>query len=282
MNLQKLLKLSFLINIVQIILIGVVIIYINYTPTHEMYGLLYGSAGLTTFNSLVCAISYYFLMGRGDWQDVKEAITNLENLNSTLREQRHDYLNHIQVIYGLMELEEYEEAKKYMEPVYNDLIRVGRALRTAHPAINALLQAKTQMGQNEDITVLLEVKSNLKAIPMEPWELCKILSNVIDNGMTALKQKETSRKLYIDIQEDKDQYTFFIYNNGPMIPKDLMPQLFNQGVSTKKEAGHGMGLAIVKRTLEKVGGTIQVDSNMEKTCFTIYLPKVEKVKTTVQ
>lgn len=274
MNLKKIIRLSFLINILQILLIIVIIFFINYAPSEDMFILLYGSAGLTTFNSMLAVVSYYFLIAREDRRGVQETIQNLENLNATLREQRHDYLNHIQVIYGLMELEEFEEAKHYIEPVYEDLLKVGKALKTSHPAINALLQAKMQKGQNEDVSVYLEVKSNLKDIPMEPWELCKVLSNVIDNGFTALMQKENMKKLYIDIGEDPINYSFYIYNNGPIIPPDVLPHIFAQGFSTKKEEGHGMGLAIVKKTLEKAGGSIKVDSNGDKTCFTILVPKV--------
>ncbi|MEF9959988.1 MAG: Spo0B domain-containing protein [Niameybacter sp.] len=274
MDLKKLIKLSLLINLLQIILIVGIIIYINYAPSEDMFVLLYGAVGLTISNSMVAALSYYFLITREERKDIKEIIHSLESLNFTLREQRHDYLNHIQVIYGLMELAEYEEAQKYMEPVYDSLLKVGKALKTAHPAINALLQAKIQKGQNEGVSVYLEVKSNLKSIPMEAWELCKVLSNVIDNGITALEQKESMKKLYIDIGEDKTCYKFYIYNNGPMILKETLPHIFTQGFSTKKEDGHGMGLDIVKRTLEKVGGTVQVESNLEKTCFTIQVPKI--------
>ena len=68
---------------------------------------------------------------------------NLEKLNQTLRSQRHDYLNHLQVVYGLMQLEEYEELEKYLEPIYKDMQKTGKALRTSKPAINALLKMLT-------------------------------------------------------------------------------------------------------------------------------------------
>ena len=70
---------------------------------------------------------------------------NLENLNLKLRAQRHDYMNHLQVIYGLLELGEYEDAREYMEPVFKDITRVTRAMKTSQPAVNALLQAKISL-----------------------------------------------------------------------------------------------------------------------------------------
>ena len=147
MNLKKLLQASFLINLIQIILILIIIFFITYTPSKEMYALLYTTGILTVFNSTLSVLGYYFILYKKEKEDVSETIKNLERFNSTLREQRHDYLNHIQVIYGLMELEEYEEAKKYMEPVYKDILKVSKALRTAQPAVNALLQAKLQMAE---------------------------------------------------------------------------------------------------------------------------------------
>nr|WP_307992677.1 Spo0B domain-containing protein [uncultured Niameybacter sp.] len=274
MDFKKLIKLTLLVNIFQVILIVIFIAFITYNPSRDMYILLYGVGGLTLLNSMVTVISYYVLIQKEEGTYTPETIKNLENLNTVLREQRHDYLNHVQVIYGLMELGEYEEAKKYMEPVYNDLIKVGKALKTAHPAVNALLQAKIQKGEKENINVYVEVKSNLKHIPMEPWELCKILANIIDNQITALGQREPIRKLYIDIGENGTSYIFSIYNNGPIIEEDILPHLFVQGVSTKKEDDCGMGLYIVKRIVDRVGGRIEVDSNLEKTCFTVELPKL--------
>ena len=37
---------------------------------------------------------------------LQESLQNLEQLNYELRSARHDYLNHLQVVYGLLELEE--------------------------------------------------------------------------------------------------------------------------------------------------------------------------------
>ena len=63
--------------------------------------------------------------------NLQASLKNLEKLNSELRAQRHDYLNHLQVVYGLMELEEYDELKQYLQPVYKDMLKTGKALKRA-------------------------------------------------------------------------------------------------------------------------------------------------------
>ena len=75
---------------------------------------------------------------------LQESLKNLEQLNFELRAARHDYLNHLQVVYGLLELEEYEDLKKYLEPVYKGIMKTGKALKTSKPERNALLKAKME------------------------------------------------------------------------------------------------------------------------------------------
>lgn len=205
--------------------------------------------------------------------NLEESMKNLEELNTKLRAQRHDYLNHMQVIYGLMELEEYGEAKKYMQPVFKDIMKVSKALKTKQPAVNALLQAKMEAVEKEDIDFFMEIRSDLKDIAIEPWDLCKILGNLIDNGMTALSKKEGDRQLHVEIWEDKLNYFFCIYNNGPEIPKEHLEMIFKQGFTTKKEEGHGMGLAIISRILKENDGKINVSTNKDRTSFEVELKK---------
>ena len=78
-------------------------------------------------------------------QALEEAYEQLEELNSTLRAQRHDFMNHIQVIYTLTELDDRPAALEYMDKVYGDIQKVGRVLKTTSPAVNALIAAKMEI-----------------------------------------------------------------------------------------------------------------------------------------
>lgn len=81
-----------------------------------------------------------------------------------------------------------------MEPVFKDITRVTRAMKTSQPAVNALLQAKMESAEKKGVDMIVEVGTPLKEIPLEPWELCKLLANLIDNGITALEEKEGEKK----------------------------------------------------------------------------------------
>jgi len=207
---------------------------------------------------------------------LQESLRNLEQLNYELRAARHDYLNHLQVVYGLLELEEYEDLKNYLTPVYKGIMKTGKALKTSKPALNALLKAKMEEAEGQQIDVYVEVKSDLKQFVVEDWQLCKVLSNLIDNAMTALSEKAEEKKLEIDINEDREFYRFSVSNNGTPIPEECQESIFKRGFSTKKGEGHGMGLAIVSDIVKENKGSVSVSSTEEKTEFTVTFRKGER------
>lgn len=198
---------------------------------------------------------------------------DLRQLNFELRSVRHDYLNHLQVVYGLLELEEYDELKSYLKPVYKEMMKTGKALKTSKPALNALLMAKMKEAETQGIDVYVEVKSDLKHLSPEVWQLCKVLSNLLDNAMAALKDVMGEKKIEVDINETKEDYVFLISDNGPGIPEQLQEAIFKRGFTTKKESGHGMGLAIVSEILKENNGRIQVNSVEGRTTFTVMFRK---------
>ncbi len=62
-----------------------------------------------------------------------------------------------------------------------------------------------------------------------------------------------------------------IQDNGPGIPEDLQPHLFDPFVSTKA-GGSGLGLALVAKIIGDHGGVIEFDSQPRRTTFRLMLP----------
>ncbi len=235
--------------------------------------LIFGFFAVAVMAVCILVLLYYVRGLRRHYLNLRESYQNLEKLNGSLRAQRHDYLNHLQVVYGLMEMEEYEELKHYLQPVYKDMLKTGKALRTSKPAINALLKAKMDEAAGKNIDFYIEVKSNLQDLHIEDWELCKVLSNLLDNAMTALEQVSGERKIEVDITENEEKFLFNVSNNGPMIPLMMQDAIFKEGITTKKGEGHGMGLSIVSNVLKAYKGTIELTSEENETTFSFSLPK---------
>lgn len=195
----------------------------------------------------------------------------MDTLNYKLRAQRHDFLNHLQVVYSLLEMEEYRDATDYLERVYTQLHSVSRVLRTGVTAFNALLEAKSAECDARGVALRLDILSALEGLSMPSWELCCVMGNLLDNAMDATASAGEPH-VALRVTESLRSFEFTISNNGETIPPELRESIFEAGVTTKGE-GHGMGLSIVRKRLDEYGGGIRLLSAEPETVFSLTLPR---------
>jgi two-component system, LytTR family, sensor histidine kinase AgrC len=206
--------------------------------------------------------------------EVEATLESATELNRKLRVQRHDFMNHLQVVHGLMELEDYTEARKYIGRVYKDIQSVSRLVRTDNAAVNALLSAKAEEAAGRNVLMEFNIRSRAMDLSIEPWELCAVLGNLLDNAFDALEGGEDGDIVRLHIWEELDSFNFSVENNGLQIPTGIISKIFEPGFSTKGEHGQGLGLHIVRETLENRGGGIEVKQDGKWTCFSGHLPLI--------
>lgn len=123
--------------------------------------------------------------------------------------------------------------------------------------------------------------SNLPTIISVKFPLIQIFHNLIGN---ALKYQKTNNPPVINltVTENEKNWLFKIQDNGIGIEKEYLNKIFVifQRLHTKNEySGNGMGLAIVKKLIENLNGTIWVESELDKgSTFYFTLPKNESTK----
>ena len=208
---------------------------------------------------------------------LEEAYRQLEMLNRTLRQQRHDFKNHLQVVYSLTEMNAYDDVRDYVQRIYEDVQSVGSLIRTSVPAVNALLSAKASDCREKGIRFDVELQSAWDEMPVAGWEMCRIIGNLVDNAMDALKEGGTQQpRILVSIGESIPTFSLSVENNGPEIPIEHRRNIFLPGFTTKSE-GHGNGLSIVSQLVENYGGHLELTSRPDCTRFTCTFPRPAQI-----
>ena len=278
LNIRKATRFAIAVNALQVVTIIAVIAYVLLSGR--------GSDRYVEVGVLALAL---LIIGWGAALDIREALNaervaeqarmledayaQLEALNGTLRKQRHDFMNHLQVIFSLMEMREYPDAAQYVESIYSDIQKTGSALKTGIPAVNALIAAKRADCEARGIDLRLDIRSPWQDMPVSGWELCRVLGNLIDNAVDALVETPPDGPfISVTMDETAGGFVFAIVNNGPAIEPQHLEAIFREGFTTKS-SGHGAGLSIVREILESYGGGIKVKSDAESTVFSGVIPR---------
>ena len=124
-------------------------------------------------------------------------------------------------------------------------------------------------------SVKLEFKKPLMTATMktDANRLIQVLSNLISN---ALKHTSMGSITYgFNIIKEMKEVEFFVKDTGSGIPPEFIDNIFNTYASqdAEQQKGYGLGLALCKIIVEKLGGTIRVESSVNiGSTFTFVLP----------
>jgi len=121
----------------------------------------------------------------------------------------------------------------------------------------------------------VDLSSDLPAVTCDPLLLRQVFQNLIDNGVKYTTASPKSIEIG-SLPETEGVITCYVRDNGIGIDAAYHDQifgLFERLHSSKEYSGTGVGLAIVKKTLNKLGGTIRLESTVGKgSTFYISLP----------
>ena len=164
-----------------------------------------------------------------------------------------------------------EEQTDYISKIVSDLQDFARPLKPEYSDVN-LPQLVTSVFQTIRVPDNIMLKINVEGFPKietDPTLIKRILTNLINNAIQAMP-KGGNLELMACIKEGKAVIT--VGDTGQGIPEEIKPKLFTPLV-TSKAKGQGLGLAVVKRIVEALNGSITFESEEDKgTKFIIKLP----------
>lgn len=146
--------------------------------------------------------------------------------------------------------------------------------------VNAVLEDTLHLLSHRlrDIEVIHE-PGELPLIAAHPSQLGQVWTNIIVNAADVLT--ENGQIDIITRQIDSETIEVRIRDNGPGIPPDVLPRIFEPRFSTKTGTvrfGLGLGLGISRRIVEEHGGSLTATSQPGRTEMTVTLPIAGPIK----
>lgn len=132
--------------------------------------------------------------------------------------------------------------------------------------------------------VAIEIAHPMPVVLADDVSLCKVFTHLIGNAVEHMDTPDG--QVRVDWQDDGAWWRFHISDNGPGIAPKYHAKVFQmfQTLATRDETNAiGIGLCIVKKTVEAYGGTICIRSEVGRgTTFSFTWPKSPKVGSTLE
>jgi PAS domain S-box-containing protein len=159
----------------------------------------------------------------------------------------------------------------YINKIVQDLQDYARPLKPEQTEVN-LYELVTNVFMPiiipDNLTPSVDIDADFK-LKTDPTLITRILTNLIVNAIQAMPD---GGNLTVSASKKGDKTVITVEDTGVGIPEDVKPKLFTPMMTTKSK-GQGLGLAVVKRLVEALNGSISFESQEGKgTKFTIELP----------
>ena len=145
-------------------------------------------------------------------------------------------------------------------------------------------------GVAKGITFTEEYDPSLPPVAGNRDQLIQVFLNLVKNAAEALERVNKPEIRFstafrpgirISVQGISERISLpleiIIEDNGPGIPPDLVPIIFDPFV-TSKANGSGLGLALVAKIIGDHGGIIECDSEAKRTVFRVLLPMQDRTR----
>ena len=190
---------------------------------------------------------------------------------SCVRALKHDMKNHMLTLQALAKGTQSEKLSEYIASMQEFMINPSEHVYTGNEAIDSLLNYKLQMAESS----LKRVETDIvipRQVKLYSFDLNVVLGNLLDNAIAAAEQTE-EQLLSFRMRMEKGILFLDIVNSCTDIPDGVC----DIGKLSEKSAyGHGIGLANVKRIVEKYHGEMEMccEANRMQTEVMLYMKEM--------
>jgi two-component system nitrogen regulation sensor histidine kinase GlnL len=168
--------------------------------------------------------------------------------------------------------------------VFADERPVGREPVNIHVVLDHVKRL-AQSGFARHVKFVEEYDPSLPPVLANRDQLIQVFLNLVKNATEAIGETAIDGEIQLTtafrpgvrlaVPGSKTRVSlpleFCVRDNGPGVPEDLMPHLFDPFVTTK-QSGSGLGLALAAKIIGDHGGIIECESQPRRTIFRVLMP----------
>jgi two-component system, NtrC family, nitrogen regulation sensor histidine kinase GlnL len=168
--------------------------------------------------------------------------------------------------------------------VFTDERPVDREAVNIHVVLEHVKRL-THSGVARHIKFLEEYDPSLPPVLANRDQLIQVFLNLVKNAAEAIGENAADGEIQLStafrpgvrlsLPGSKTRVSlpleFCVRDNGPGVPEDILPHLFDPFVTTKP-TGSGLGLALVSKIIGDHGGIIECESQPRRTIFRVLMP----------
>jgi len=137
------------------------------------------------------------------------------------------------------------------------------------PGLRDTVKVVAAKARSKGAAITIAIEPHLPCVHATGSELNQVWLNLIDNALDAIPE---GGRIDISARAELDRVVIRVVDDGPGIPPDLVPQIWDPFFTTKPPGqGTGLGLDIARRLLRRYHGDITVESRPGWTEFRVSL-----------
>lgn len=173
-----------------------------------------------------------------------------KHMLETMRELKHDYSNHLQVLNHMVQRAELQKAKNYVDDLQKKMDIETEYCNSGNEVLDVIISAKTEEAKKNHIVMDCALLL-LKPIPLNEVEITSLFGNLLDNAIEAnLHVTEGKRFISLAVKPLQEDISIVVRNRY-----DGNLRMEKGGLLSRKGDGdHGIGLKQVKRIVDASGG----------------------------
>ncbi|GEM_PF-1559341 len=139
----------------------------------------------------------------------------MQDLLEVLRVQRHDFLNHLQVISGLLQLKRYDGAFAYIQQVGEELGRAGSTARLGCPEIVAVILTSELAASKKGVQINVEISTDFEKGLMSAFAVAEIVRDMLNTAISLVEVSAGAKGcIDFEIMQKDGAYVFQVSFGG--------------------------------------------------------------------